>query len=99
MYGEGYYFGSHATASGYGNVQTVGALSPKARVVDLDKVRQAISNQSSRTQAAFSHSGRTGSTFSNNQGEAQMALKMGYNVIRTDWSYVVLTRDALVIKK
>lgn len=99
MYGEGYYFGSQATASGYGSVQTVGALSPKARVVDLDVVRKAISSQSSRTQSAFTHSGRTNSNFSNNHGEAQMALKMGYNVIRTDWSYVVLTRDALVIKK
>lgn len=99
MYGEGYYFGDKTTANSYGSIQTVGALSPKARVVDLDKVRQAISNQSSRTQAAFSHSGRTNSGFANNQGEAQMALKMGYNVIRTDWSYVVLTRDALVIKK
>ena len=39
------------------------------------------------------------SNYGNNQGEAQMALKMGYNVIRTDWSYVVLTRDAVVIKK
>lgn len=99
MYGEGYYFGDRGTASGYGSATTIGALSPKARVVDLDVVQRALSSQSSRTRAAFQHSGRTGSSFSNNSGEAQMALKLGYNVIRTDWSYVVLTRDALVIQK
>lgn len=99
MYGEGYYFGDRTTAGSYGSATTIGALSPKARVVDLSVVRQALSSQSSRTQKAFAHSGRTNSSFSNNSGEAQMALKMGYNVIRTDWSYVVLTRDALVIQK
>lgn len=99
MYGEGYYFGDRSTAGNYGSTVTVGALSPKARVVDLSVVTRALSSQSPRTQAAFAHSGKTGSYFSDNSGEAQMALKMGYNVIRTDWSYVVLTRDALVIQK
>lgn len=101
MYGEGYYFGSNSTASNYASgALTVGALSPNARVVDLTTVRNAIGNlNSSRTRKAFEKSGHTPSTFDDNIGEAQMALKMGYNVIRTSWSYVVLTRDALVIRK
>jgi hypothetical protein len=99
IYGEGYYFGDKATARGYGSVTTVAALSPQARVVDLDVVRKQINAQSARTKAAFNKSGHTNSRFGDNSGEAQMALKMGYNVIRTDWSYVVLTRDAVVIQK
>ena len=98
-YGEGFYFGSQITASGYGSATTVAALSPKARVVDLATVQSALSKLSPRTRSAFKHSGVTNSSFQNNSGEAQMALKMGYNVIRTGWSYVVLTRDAVVIKK
>ena len=101
MYGEGFYFGSQSTASSYsGGAVTVAALSPNARVVDLNTVRSALSGLGSRAQSAFSHSGYiAGSQFSSNSGEAQMALKMGYNVIRTDWSYVVLTRDAVVVRK
>lgn len=99
IYGEGYYFGDKATASGYsGGAMTVGALSPNARVIDLDVVRSRIASSGISTQ--LNRSGNTASSsYGNNQGEAQMALKMGYNVIRTDWSYVVLTRDALVIRK
>lgn len=99
MYGEGYYFGDRGTARSYGAATTVAALSPNARVVDIDVVQRSLGSMGSNTQKAFGHSGRTGSSFSNNSGEAQMALKMGYNVIRTSWSYVVLTRDAVVIRK
>lgn len=99
MYGEGYYFGSKSTAGNYGSATTVAALSPQARVVDIDTVRNALNSQSTRTKMAYKHSGTTSGQFQNNSGEAQMALKMGYNVIRTSWSYVVLTRDALVIQK
>ena len=97
MYGEGIYFGSKSTANSYGSTQTKAALSPNARVVDINTVQRALRNSGSSR--AFSNSGRTNSSFSNNSGEAQMALKMGYNVIRTSWSYVVLTRDAVVISK
>ena len=101
MYGEGFYFGSQSTASGYsGGATTVAALSPNARVVDLNTVRNAISGLGSKAQSAFNKSGHVpNSQFAPNHGEAQMALKLGYNVIRTDWSYVVLTRDAVVIRK
>ena len=97
MYGEGFYFGDKQTASNYGSTMTQAALSPMARVVDLSTVRDAIAKSGYSTQLAYS--GKTSSGFGNNQGEAQMALKMGYNVIRTGWSYVVLTRDAVVIRK
>lgn len=101
MYGEGFYFGSASTASGYsGGALTKAALSPNARVVDLNTVRGALSGLGGKVQSAFSHSGHVpGSSFQPNHGEAQMALKMGYNVIRTDWSYVILTRDAVVVQK
>lgn len=99
MYGEGFYFGDKSTATSYSRgAMTVAALSPNARVVDLSKVQTAISN--SGASRAFRNSGRsTTGYYSKNIGEAQMALKMGYNVIRTSWSYVVLTRDAVVIRK
>ena len=98
MYGEGYYFGDKSTASSYGSTMSVAALSPAARVVDLSTVQAAI--RRSGASSAFSRSGQTASSgYGNNIGEAQMAIKMGYNVIRTGWSYVVLTRDAVVIQK
>ena len=96
-YGEGFYFGDKGTANNYGSVQTVAALSPNARVVDSSTVQAAI--RRSGASSAFQKSGVTGSSYMNNIGEAQMALKMGYNVIRTSWCYVVLTRDAVVTQK
>ena len=99
-YGEGYYFGSQSTASGYsGGATTVAALSPNARVVDLGTVRAALGNTGAKLNSAFEKSGHTPSYFDDNHGESQMALKMGYNVIRTSWCYVVLTREAVVIRK
>ena len=100
-YGEGYYFGSQSTANGYANnAMTKAALSPKARVGDLNTIRNELSKLGSKAQSAFKHSGYVpGSKYNPNIGEAQMALKMGYNVIRTDWCYVVLTREAVVIQK
>ena len=99
MYGEGLYFGDKSTASGYsGGAMTKAALSPNARVVDLSDVQAALS--ASGASRAFARSGQsTTGYYSKNSGESQMALKMGYNVIRTSWSYVVLSRDAVVIQK
>lgn len=99
MYGEGLYFGDKSTASGYGSTMSVCALSPNARVVDIGTVRKALGATGSNLQKAFGHSGKTNSYFSNNSGEAQMAVKMGANVIRTDWCYVILSRDAVVVRK
>ena len=100
MYGEGYYFGNQNTASGYsGGAMTVAALSPNARVVDVNTVRNELSKLGGKAQSAFQKSGHTPSPYQDNIGEAQMALKMGYNVIRTDWCYCILTRDAVVIRK
>lgn len=101
MFGEGYYFGDQATGRNYmkQNALSRAALSPEARVVDLSKVRAEYSRLSPTLQRALSNSGQTASSFSNNDGYSQLALRMGYNVIRTDWSYVVLAREALVVEE
>lgn len=98
-YGEGFYFADKSTARGYnGGALSVCALSPAARVVDLSTVQSRINASGAR--AAFNRSGQVASSrYRPNMGESQMALKMGYNVIRTSWCYVVLTRDAVVVRK
>lgn len=99
-YGEGYYFGDKSTGQGYSaGALTQAALSPNARIVDLSKVQSALGSYGTKAQKAFQKSGVTPGKYENNNGEAQMALKMGYNVIRTSWCYVILTRDAVVIRK
>lgn len=104
IYGDGHYCtlpGDIATARNYkgsGNSIMRMALSPNARVVDLSTVQNNISSMSGKAQRALKKAGSEGPrTFGSNMGEAQAALKMGYNVIRTGWSYVVLTRDAVVV--
>lgn len=110
MYGDGNYFttpGDRSTAVGYmrqsggtnGRILKA-ALSPNARIVDHSVVQAEIAKLSRRSQRALKKAG-TGNvsarTFATNIGEAQMALKMGYNVIHNGWNINVLTRDALVI--
>lgn len=108
IYGDGHYMStSKATAQTYGggaglNMQM--ALSPNARVVNLSEVRRAIQNASQNLQRSLSYSGSQGSrSYGGNNGEAQMALKMGYNVVHVDTYggdyYYAITRDALVINK
>lgn len=102
MYGEGFYFGDQYTAQNYArssSLITTAALSPAARVVDYNEVRRVYNSLTPTMRRALTRSGQTNSNFANNDGESQLALKMGYNVIRTDWSYVALTRDALVVRK
>ena len=97
--GDGYYFSSDkGTAMSYGGKGTKAALSPNARVVSLDKVNQAISNSSSEFQSALRKAGSNGTrSYGSNKGQAQMALKMGYNAIDAGWAIVALTRDAIVM--
>ena len=100
MYGEGTYFGSKSTANSYGSSIMTCALSPNARVVDLADVQARINSSPSGLRGALAHSGNVAtSQYSSNSGEAQMAIKMGANVIRTSWCYVVLSRDAVVVRK
>ena len=97
--GDGYYFAPKmSTAKKYGSVGSKAALSPNARVVSLDAVNRAIANASPKLQKALSLAGSLGTrTYGDNEGQAQMALKMGYNVIDCGWAVIPLTRDAVVV--
>lgn len=106
-YGDGYYFTpDYGTAQSYasfgsGVVQRV-ALSPKARVISLSRLRQQMRGMSSKLQSSLNHTGNGGSgrTYSGNRGEAQAALKLGYNVIDVGSGfYVAVTRDAFVVSR
>lgn len=100
--GDGYYFApDRSTARNYGGTGTKAALSPQARVISVDKVNAAIAKASPKLQRSLRKAGGYGAggtrTFGSNDGQAQMALKMGYNVIDAGWAVIPLTRDAVVI--
>lgn len=97
--GDGYYFApSKSTAQGYGGTGTKAALSPNARVISLTDVNRAIANASPKLQSALRKAGGGGTrTYGSNSGQAQMALKLGYNTIDAGWAVIPLTRDAVVM--
>lgn len=97
--GDGYYLApDKSTAMSYGGTGTKMALSPNARVVSLEAVNTAISNTSPKLRSALRKAGSGGTrTYGSNHGQAQMALKMGYNTIDAGWAVIPLTRDAVVI--
>ena len=97
--GDGYYFApDKATAQGYGKVGMKAALSPNARVVSLDTVNAEIAKHNTTMQLSLRKAGSVGPrTFNSNRGQAQMALKMGYNTIDAGWAVIPLTRDAVVV--
>lgn len=106
MNGDGYYFAPDiSTARNYANgywgkgVVMQGALSPNARVISLGRLQTIIQNNtSSNLRGALRHAGHEGTrTYSDNMGEAQMALKLGYNTIDAGWAVIPLTRDAVVV--
>lgn len=107
IYGDGYYFTpSLSTAKSYSgggsNVVTKMALSPSARVIDYNTLRQKMGQMSSKLQSSLNKAGTYGSnrTYGSNVGEAQAALKMGYNVIDMGSGYLVaVTADAFVVSK
>lgn len=106
IYGDGIYMTTDkATAASYGSAAvTKMALSPVARTVNLSTVRAEIQRRSPNLQTSLQRAGASGQrSYSPNMGEAQMALKMGYNVVRVDSYggsyYFALTRDALVVSK
>lgn len=101
VYGDGFYFTpSQSTARSYGSgAVTKMALSPNARVVDYNTlVRNMNANATGKVGSALRKAGSYGSrSYSSNDGEAQWALKMGYNVVQNGTYYYALTRDALVV--
>ena len=107
-YGDGYYFSESAsTANAYasskgginGRVVKM-ALAPTARVISYSDLQSRMAQNSSKFRKALDHAGqdnRGGSGYFNN-GEAQMALKMGYNVVTMGNGYhYALTRDAFIV--
>lgn len=97
--GDGYYFAPDIkTAKGYGGTGMKAALSPNARVVSVNAVNAEIAKHNATLKASLSKAGTLGTrTFGGNQGQAQMALKMGYNTIDAGWAVIPLTRDAVVV--
>jgi hypothetical protein len=97
--GDGYYFSaSKSTAQGYGGTGMKAALSPNARVVSLNDLNWEMRKNSPRLKKSLAKAGSAGTrTFGPNNGQAQMALKMGYNTIDAGWAVIPLTRDAVVV--
>ena len=97
--GDGYYWSTDkSTAKSYGSTVTKGALSPNARVVSLDEVNRRIAQASPKFQSSLRKAGSRGTrTYGANDGQSQMALKMGYNAIDAGWAVIPLTRDAVVV--
>ena len=110
-YGDGFYFTENAsTANLYasskggsnGRVMKM-ALSPNARIITHGQLQQEMAKAGIKLQSALTKQGKSamGSGYWNS-GEAQYALKLGYNVI-SDCSYTgsqyhfALTRDAFIV--
>lgn len=106
-YGDGYYFSPNlSTARSYsgggkGSITKM-ALSPSARVIRYSDLQRAMSQMSAKLGRALHKAGTKGSgrTYGSNMGEAQAALKLGYNVIDVGGGYLVgITGDAFVVSK
>lgn len=107
IYGDGYYFTPwHSTATGYaqasggsaGVVQRL-TLSPSARVISHAELQRRMGSMSSKLQRSLRYTGGgSGRTYSPNAGEAQAALKLGYNVVDMGTGYIyAVTRDAFIV--
>ena len=111
VYGDGIYFANNiSTAASYGigrgqNAITKMMLSPTAHVVDYSALVSSMPSGSSQLGKSLRYAGSVGSrSYGSNSGEAQWALKMGYNVIKVDAGfgepyYIGLTRDAFIVSK
>lgn len=110
LYGDDLYFTNNkTTASRYGIGTGKGAirkmtLSPDAHVIDYNTLRASMGNASSNLQSSMRAAGSRGSrSYGGNSGEAQWALKNGYNVVRVSYGsdsyYYALTGDALIVSK
>ena len=105
VYGDGIYFANNTgTASSYGRgAMTKMMLSPKASVVDYNALVKSMPSTATKLGRSLAYAGSRGQrSYGNNEGEAQWALKMGYNVIKVDNGrstpyYYALTRDAFIV--
>lgn len=110
-YGDGFYFSENTSdANGYasmkggrsGRVMKM-AISPNARAITHSELQSLMSQAGIKLQSGLRRQGTSAPSASyHNSGEAQFALKMGYNVI-TDCGYYgsgyhfALTRDAFIV--
>lgn len=113
-FGDGYYFSTDkSNAIGYaqmksnyngtGKVETM-VLSPTARAIKYTDLEAKFSSLSPKLRSALSAAGRSASAGYNNSGEAQLALKLGYNVVAVDYAggrtyCYALDRSAFIVKK
>ena len=110
-YGDGFYFSENARdANGYASMKggSAGrvmkmALSPNAKAITHTELRQKMAQAGIKLQSNLRRQGTSAPSASyHNSGEAQFALKLGYNVI-TDCGYYgsgyhyALTRDAFIV--
>ena len=115
-YGDGFYFSDDkSTANSYAASKAVRAggqrsdgrilkmaLSPNARIIAYDDLRTEMAKAGIKLQSALSKQGRSASASYLNDGEAQYALKLGYNVVagcgyRSSDYHFALTRDAFIV--
>lgn len=109
-YGDGFYFSDRAsTANDYadykggknGRVMKM-ALSPTARIITYDALRREMAKAGYAFQSALHKQGHSATSSYLNEGEAQFAIKLGYNVVSncgfmgSDYHYA-LTRDAFIV--
>lgn len=109
VYGEGHYFSpDKSTAQQYARMAggskskiiTATLDKSKARVVDVNTVRAEIQKHNSRLRASLRNAGSAGTrSYGSNKGEAQMALKMGYNAINVPgFAVIPLVRDIVIVR-
>ena len=110
-YGDGFYFSDNkGTANSYANLKGGSsgrvlkmALSPNARIITYNDLQTAMAKAGVKLTSALNKQGRSAQGASYwNSGEAQFALKMGYNVIAACGSnnsdyHFALTRDAFIV--
>lgn len=110
IYGDGIYFSTDmSVAAGYSGAGVAGhgqitkmMLSPNAKIVSLSDVQRKMATSSSSLRTGLSRAGQAGQQngYGGNSGESQMALKMGYNVIKVSNDYYIgLTADAFIVSK
>lgn len=105
-YGDGFYFtedtytaNSYAVYKGGANGRVLKmALSPSARIITYADLQNKMSRMSGKLQSNLGRAGRADKTKYLNDGEAQAALKLGYNVVTLGSGYhYALTRDAFIV--
>ena len=114
-FGDGYYFSTDkddaigyarykSNYNGTGKVETM-VLSPTARAIKYSDLEAKFASLSPKLRSALSAAGGSarGSGYGNS-GEAQLALKLGYNVVAVDYAggrtyCYALDRSAFIVKK